>query len=43
MKCRLRASVIILSILAMITGAALAAYRRPELQALWQQAYALCR
>lgn len=43
MKRRFRASIMTLSILAMITGAALAAYGRPELQALWQQAYALCR
>lgn len=43
MKCRLRTSVVTVGILAVVAGVALAAYGRPELQALWQQAYAMCR
>ncbi len=34
---------VLLALLAVITGLAFAAYARPELQALWQLAYSLCR
>ena len=34
---------ILLALVAVITGLAFAAYGRPDLQALWQLAYSLCR